>query len=161
MTRRPWLPYALWALLVGGVVLFGQPGFSYCAELHPRLCTTALLSDLSSQWDPGQGLLIVVMLVTGWIVIAAGRNLGRSAGLAFAGWSTLITVVMFFVGGNIPTCLGLGVTVDSCRAAFGLPPETAWDRIGRGPGPMIMLLIIGWLTLAATSAWARRQRGGL
>ncbi len=27
MTRRPWLPYALWAAIAGAVVLVGQPGF--------------------------------------------------------------------------------------------------------------------------------------
>jgi len=163
MTRRPWLPYALWAVLVGAVVLFGQPGFSYCVELHPRLCTTALLADLSGPWDPGQGFPMLVLLATGWIVIAAGQYLGRTTGLAFTVWTGLtIGWFLFVFGGQVHGCLGpLNVTPEACRVALGLPPETGWDRFIQGPGPLVAALAIGWLAIVLASRWRRRQRGGL
>jgi hypothetical protein len=163
MTRRPWLPYALWAVLVGAVVLFGQPGFSYCAELHPRLCTTALLADLSGPWDPSQGLLILVMLATGWIVIAAGQKLGRTTAVALGASSVAaIGWGLFVWGGRVSMCLGpLNVTEESCRAAQGLPPLTAWDRWLQGPGPIVAALVAGWLVVLTVRGWRRRQRGGL
>jgi hypothetical protein len=163
MTRRPWLPYAGWAALVGAVVLLAQPGLSYCAELHPRLCLNALVADAAAPWDAGQGLIVVLVLATGFTVIAAWRVLGHIAGVAFAAWAVMVSSVLLFYGRSIPTCLGpLGVTVDQCRAAYGLPPETAWDRFMTGPSPLIFLLLAGWLAIVAADAWwRRRQRGGL
>jgi hypothetical protein len=164
MTRRWWLPYVAWALLVGAVVLVAQPGFSYCTELHPRLCAKALLGDLSpSAWDPAQGSLILLLLATGWAVIAAGRRLGINAGVGFAAWAMAVAVVMIFlVGGHGHGCLGpIGVTPEQCRASWGLPPETDWDRFSEGPGPFVAILLAGWLAIAQAVAWRRRQRGSL
>jgi hypothetical protein len=162
-TWRPWLPYAGWAALVGGVVLFAQPGFSYCAELHPRLCINALVTDATAPWNQGQGLLIVAALAAGFAVIAAERTLGRGTGIAFGLWATLVAVVLFLHGGQVQMCLGpLGVTPESCRVALGLPPETAWDRFANGPSLLIALLLTGWLVIVgARAGWRRRQRGGL
>lgn len=162
MTRRPWLPYAAWALLVGAVVLFAQPGFSYCTGLHLRLCAKALRAELTGPWDPGQGVLILLLLAIGWTVIAAGRKFGRRTGIAFGAWACLVAVPMTFSGRNIPSCLGpLGITPDQCRAAWGLPPETDWDRFFQGPGPYVALLLAGWLAVVLAQTSGRRQRGGL
>jgi len=162
MTRRWWLPYVVWALFVGAVVLFAQPGFSYCTDLHPRLCLNALVADAATPWDAGQGLIVVLVLATGFTVIAAWRVLGHIAGVGFAAWALMVNSVMLFYG-RVEGCPGpLGVTVDQCRAAHGLPPETAWDRFMNGPSPLIFLLLAGWLAIVAADAWwRRRQRGGL
>jgi hypothetical protein len=162
MTRRWWLPYAAWALLVGAVLLVTQSGFGYCAELHPRLCANALLGNLRDGWDPDGAIAVVVPLAVGWTLIAAWRELGRNTGIALAAWAILVTIPMFFFGPSIPMCLGpIGVTVDQCRAAWGLPPETAWDRFANSPSPFIALLLAGWLAIVVAGAWRRRQRGSL
>jgi hypothetical protein len=163
MTRRRWLPYVVWALVVGAVLLIIQPGFGYCAELHPRLCANALLADLSSGLDPDGAVVVLVLLSVGWTVIAAWRVLGRNTGIALAAWTALVSIGMvFYGGGRVQSCLGpLNVTPESCRIALGLPPETAWDRFANGPGLFIALLLAGWLAIALAGAWRRRQRGGL
>lgn len=162
MRRSPALPYLAWALIVAAIVLVGQPGFSYCAGLHPRLCANALLADLAAPWDPGQGTLILAMLAIGWTVIAAARGLGRNTGIAFAALAILVGVPMLFLGPEIPTCLGpLGITPDQCRAAWGLAPQTNWDRMIGGPGSWITILVGAWLVILAATTWRRRQRGGL
>jgi len=76
-------------------------------------------------------------------------------GLAF-GWAVVV------LGGQVQGCLGpLGVTPESCRVALGLLPETDWDRFVRGPGPLVVVLVVGWLAILLASRWRRRQRGGL
>jgi hypothetical protein len=163
MTRRWWLPYAAWGLLVGLTLLVSQSGFGYCAGLHPRMCANALLADLASGWDPDGAVAVVVPLAIGWTMIAAWRVLGRDTGIALAAWTVLVGVPFLFVGGGrVQMCLGpIGVTPESCRVALGLPPETAWDRFATGPGPLIALLLAGWLAIVAAGAWRRRQRGSL
>ena len=163
MTRRWWLPYAAWAVLVCLAFLFVQPGVSYCAGLHPRMCANALLADLRRGWDPDGALVAVVALAVGWTVIAGWRVLGRNTGIAFAAWTVLVGSMLVFVGGHVEMCLGpIGITAEECRAAWGLPPETAWDRFMNGPSPLIFLLLAGWLAIVAADAWwRRRQRGSL
>ena len=164
MTRRQWLlPYVAWALVVGAVLLFIQPGFGYCTGLHPRLCADALIADLSSGWDLDGAIAVVVPLAVGWTVIAAWRVLGRRSGIALAAWTAVVSgVMLFYGGGRVQGCLGpLNVTPESCRVALGLPPETAWDRFANGPGLPIALLLAGWLAIAMAAVWRRRQRGGL
>jgi hypothetical protein len=162
MTRRWWLPYAAWALVVGTGLVFTQPGFAYCAGLHPRMCANALYANLPGSWDLSGAVATAVVLAIGWTIIAAWRVLGRNTGLAFAAWTVVVGIPMLFFGREIPTCLGpLGVTVDECRAAFGLPPETSWDRFANGPGPLVLLLLAGWLVIVMAGTLRRRQRGGL
>jgi hypothetical protein len=163
MARRRWLPYAAWALVVALALLVTQPGFGYCTGLHPRLCANALLADLPSGWDADGAIAVVVPLAIGWTVIAAWRLLGWSTGLAMTAWAAALGIALFFYGGHVQGCLGpLGITPDQCRAAHGLPPETAWDRFMNGPSPLIFLLLAGWLAIVAGDAWwRRRQRGGL
>ena len=162
MTRRWWLPYAAWALMVGTGLVLTQPGFAYCAGLHPRMCANALYANLPGAWDPGGAIAAAVVLAIGWTIIAAWRVLGRNTGLAFAGWTVLAGIPLLFFGPSIPMCLGpIGITVDQCRAAWGLAPETAWDRFSNGPGPLIVLLLTGWLAIVTAGAWRRRQRGDL
>lgn len=141
----------------------GNQASGYCAELHPRLCGSALLADLRGPWDPGQGFLILVLLATGCIVIAAGQHLGRTTRLAFGAWSGLtIGWFLFVFGGQVHGCLGpLSVTPEACRVALGLPPETSWDRFIHGPGPLVAVLVIGWLSIVLATRWQKRQRGGL
>jgi len=163
MTRRQWLlPYVAWALVVGALLLFIQPGFGYCTQLHPRLCANALIADVSSGWDLDGAIAVVVPLAIGWTVIAAWRVLGRRSGIALAAWTAVVSVGMVFYGGHVQSCLGpLNVTPESCRVALGLPPETEWDRFANGPGLPIALLLAGWLAIAMAAVWRRRQRGGL
>jgi hypothetical protein len=162
MTRRWWLPYVVWALLVGVVLLVIQSGFGYCTELHPRLCANALLGNLRDGWDPDGAIAVVVPLAVGWTLIAAWRVLGRNIGIALAGWTVVVGIGTFFYGGHVQMCLGpLNVTPESCRVALGLPPETAWERFANGPSPFIALLLAGWLAIVLAGAWRRRQRGGL
>ena len=77
-------------------------------------------------------------------------------------WTSLATGWALFVfGGQVRMCLGpLNVTPEICRAANGLPPETDWDRFTQGPGPLIAILVVGWLAILAASRWRERQRGG-
>jgi hypothetical protein len=162
MTRRWWLPYGAWGLIVAAALLLIQPGFGYCTELHPRLCANALLADLSSGWDLDGAVVVLVLLSVGWTVIAAWRVLGRKTGIGLAAWTALVSVGTVFYGGHVQSCLGpLNVTPESCRAALRLPPETAWDRFANGPTPFIALLLAGWLAIVMVGAWKRRQRGGL
>jgi hypothetical protein len=162
MTSRWWLPYVVWALLAAAALLFVQPGFGYCTELHPRLCANALLADFSSGWDPDGAIVVLVVLCVGWTVIAGWRVLGRRTGIALAGWTVLVGIGLVFYGGHVQSCLGpLNVTPEGCRIALGLPPETAWDRFANGPGLPIALLLGGWLAIVAAAAWRRRQRGSL
>ena len=73
-----------------------------------------------------------------------------------AGWALVV------FGGRVRMCLGpLNVTQESCRAAYGLPPETDWDRFTQGPVPLIAVLVVGWLAILLASRWRKRQRGGL
>ena len=78
-------------------------------------------------------------------------------------WTNLATGWALFVfGGQVGMCLGpLNVTPESCRAANGLPPETDWDRFTQGPGPLIAILVVGWLAILLASRWRKRRRGGL
>lgn len=162
MTRREWLPYAAWALVVGAGLVFSQSWMGSCAGLHPRMCVNAFIADLGRDWDPNIPIAGLVSLAIGWTIIAAWRILGRRTGLAFAAWTVLIAGPLVLFGPSIPTCLGpIGITVDQCRAAWGLPPETAWDRFANGPAPLIVMLLAGWLAIVATGAFRRRQRGGL
>jgi hypothetical protein len=163
MTRRWWLPYAAWALLVGAGLLFSQSWMGYCAGLHPRMCANAFVADLGRGWDPNVVVTVVVTLAIGWTLIAAWRVLGRNTGVALTAWTLVVGIGLVFVGGHVQSCIGpLNVTPESCRAALGLPPETAWDRFSNGPGPMIALLLAGWLAIAWVGTWwRRRQRGGL
>jgi hypothetical protein len=162
MTRRQWLPYVVWALVVGAVLLVSQPGFGNCTELHPRLCANALLADLSGGWDPDGAVVILLLLAVGWTVIAAWRVLGRNTGIGLAAWTALVSIGLAFYGGHVQSCLGpLNVTPESCRIALGLPPETEWDRLASGPSLFIVLLLGGWLAIAMAGGWRRRQRGGL
>ena len=163
MTRRWWLPYGAWAVVVGTGLALTQPGFAYCAGLHPRMCANALYANLPGAWDLGGVVAAAVVLASGWTIIAAWRVLGRNTGLAFAGWTVLIAIPLLFLGREIPTCLGrIGITIDECRAAWGLPPETAWDRFWNGPSLPIALLLAGWLAIVSAGSWRRRrQRGGL
>jgi len=73
MTRRWWLPYAAWALMVGTGLVLTQPGFAYCAGLHPRMCANALYANLPGAWDPGGAIAAAVVLAIGWTIIAAWR----------------------------------------------------------------------------------------
>ena len=77
-------------------------------------------------------------------------------------WTNLASGWALFVfGGQVQMCLGpLNVTPESCRAADGLPPETDWDRFTQGPGLLIAILVVGWLTILAASRSRKRQRGG-
>jgi hypothetical protein len=162
MTRHWWLPYAAWALVVGAGLVFSQSWMGYCAGLHPRMCANAFIADLGRDWDPNIVIAVLVSLAIGWTIIAAWRVLGRGTGLAFAAWTVLMAGPMLFFGPSVPMCLGpLGITVDQCRAAWGLPPETPWDRFMNGPSPLIALLLAGWLAIVATGAFRRRQRGDL
>ena len=163
MTRRWWLPYAAWAVVVGVGLVFTQPAFSYCVERHPRMCVNALYANLPGAWDLGGAVAAAVVLAIGWTIIAAWRVLGRYTGLAFALWTVITGVPLLFLGREIPTCLGrIGITVDECRAAWGLSPETAWDRFSNGPSLLIALLLAGWLAIVSAGSWMRRrQRGGL
>jgi hypothetical protein len=162
MTRRWSLPYGAWALLVTVGALVGQFGaaIGYCLTLHPRLCANAVVADRAGPWDLG---VAVAILVAGWTIIAAWSVLGRNTGLAFAGWTVLVGVPFLFVGGgSVQGCLGpLGVTAEQCRIALGLPPETDWDRFSHGPGPLVAVLLAGWLAIAVAAQWRRRQRGSL
>jgi hypothetical protein len=156
------LPYALWCAVVGAVTLVAQPGFGYCLELHPRLCGQALVADARAPWDMSQGLLVVVLVATGFVVIAARRTLGRAAGFAFAAWAALAGSAVVFVGGDVAMCVGpLGVTPESCRVALGIPPETPWDRFTHSLALPIAILLLGWLAIACVARLRERQRGGL
>ena len=56
-------------------------------------------------------------------------------------------------------CLGgPGITVDDCRAASGLAPETDLDRFIAGPAVPVLVLVIGWMTILLVARWRRRQR---
>jgi hypothetical protein len=162
MTRRWWLPYGAWALLVGAGLLFSQSWMGYCAGLHPRMCANAFVADLGRDWDLNVVVTVVVTLAVGWTLIAAWRVLGRTTGVALAGWTILIAIPLLFIG-RVQMCLGpLNVTPESCRAAMGLPPETDWERFANGPSPFIALLLAGWLSIAWLGTWLRRrQRGSL
>jgi hypothetical protein len=160
MTRRWWLPYGAWALLVTVGALAAQFGsaIGYCVTLHPRLCASALVADRAGPWDLAVG---VAILAAGWIVIAAGRRFGRRTALAFVAVAIVIGIPMLFFGPSIPMCLGpIGITIDQCRAAWSLPPETAWDRFSNGPLPGLGLLVAGWVAIAVIAS-RRRQRGSL
>ncbi|MEA2577361.1 MAG: hypothetical protein QOD78_949 [Chloroflexota bacterium] len=83
-------------------------------------------------------------------------------------WTAIVLIwALFVLGGQVYMCLGpLGVTEESCRAANGLPPLTDWDRFVRGWGPVAIVLIAGWASIAGIAAIPaivrrRRQRGGL
>ncbi len=87
----------------------------------------------------------------------------RRVTAALAIW-TLLAVgwALFVFGGQVQACLGpLSVTPESCRVALGLPPEAAWDRFIEGPGPLVVVLITGWLMILLAGRWRKRQRGGL
>ena len=59
-------------------------------------------------------------------------------------------------------CLGpMNVTLESCRAANGLPPLTDWERFLMGPGPPIVVTLAGWIVIALVASRWKRQRGGL
>ncbi len=74
--------------------------------------------------------------------------------LLVAGWT------IFIYGGHVQMCLGpLDVTPEACRSALGLPPETAWDRFANGPGLLVALVAIGWIS-SAVIALARRRTSG-
>jgi hypothetical protein len=79
-------------------------------------------------------------------------------------WTAAVAVLaLLFGGGTVAGCLGpLGVTAEQCRAAMGLPPETAWDHITSGLVPWGVILVVGWVAIVGTDRWwMRRQRGGL
>jgi hypothetical protein len=50
----------------------------------------------------------------------------RGVAAALGIWTVVATVwAVFFSGGRVLECLGgPAITVDDCRAAYGLPPET-------------------------------------
>jgi len=87
----------------------------------------------------------------------------RGIAAALVGWAVVATVWgLFFWGGHVLSCLGgPGITTDDCRAAYGLPPETAFDRFLAGPGVLIVVVAAGWSTILGLAWWRRRQRGGL
>lgn len=87
----------------------------------------------------------------------------RGAAAALVIWSGLaVGWAVFIFGGQVQNCLGpLNVTPVSCRVALGLPPETDRDRFVQGPGPLIAVLVVGWLVILSVSRWRARQRGGL
>ena len=87
----------------------------------------------------------------------------RGVAAALGIWTVVATVwAVFFSGGRVLECLGgPAITVDDCRAAYGLPPETGPDRFLAGPGVLIVALVVGWLTILFLARWRRRQRGGL
>jgi len=78
-------------------------------------------------------------------------------------WTVGATVWGLLIwGGHSLRCLGgPGITVDDCRAAYGLPPETDLDRFLAGPGVLLLALVVGWATILLASRWWKRQRGGL
>jgi hypothetical protein len=79
-----------------------------------------------------------------------------------AGWTLAIAMGVFFVPSRVQMCLGpLNVTPESCRAAMGLPPETDWDRFIAGPGPILLVALIGYVAIGAWAVRRKRQRGGL
>ncbi len=82
---------------------------------------------------------------------------------AMVGWGLLVALWAVFVGGgHVPMCLGpLDVTPESCRAAMGLAPETAWDQFANGPGLLVVMLVGGWLAIGLVAVGMKRQRGGL
>jgi len=87
----------------------------------------------------------------------------RGVAAALGIWTVVATAwALFFWGGRVLRCLGgPGITVDDCRAAYGLPPETGLDRFLAGPGVLIVALVAGWLTILFLARLRRRQRGGL
>ncbi len=87
----------------------------------------------------------------------------RGVTAALVIWTTLaIGCAVFVYGGHVQGCLGpLDVTPESCRAALGLPPDTAWDRFLAGPGPFVVALFAGWVLILSLGRWRKRQRGGL
>jgi hypothetical protein len=154
---QAWLPFALWSVVASVILLLLQPGFSYCADLHARLCANALLADVASGLDFDGLVAVAALLAVGWSVIAVARIFGRKTGVAIAAWT--VAAAVFFVfgyGGRVQMCLGpIGVTEASCRVALGLPPETDVDRFLAGPGPFVLLLAAGWLAIVLV---ARRSR---
>jgi len=87
----------------------------------------------------------------------------RGVAAALGIWTVVATVWgLFFWGGRVLSCLGgPGITIDDCRAAYGLPPETDLDRFLAGPGVLVLALVVGWVTILILGRWRRRQRGGL
>src|SRR3954451_12915009 len=159
LTRRTWLPYAVWTLIAAAILLIIQPRFSYCSALHPRLCANALLADVASGSD-AEGLIAVgALLGIGWGLIAAGRVLGRRVGVALTAWTAAAGLFFTFgYGGRMQLCLGpLDVTDASCRIALGLPPETDLDRFLAGPGPLAVMLGAGWLAIVLVTRWTKRH----
>lgn len=81
---------------------------------------------------------------------------------AMAVWTLLVAVWAIFFGSQVRSCLGpLNLTPERCRAALGLPPETDWDRFVAGPGPLLVVTVIGWVAIGLWTVRRRRQRGGL
>jgi hypothetical protein len=87
----------------------------------------------------------------------------RSTVAAMAVWAGLVAVwAIFIFGSQVQMCLGpLDVTPESCRVQLGLPPLTDWDRFLMGPGPLIVVTLVGWLAIALVARRRKRQRGGL
>jgi len=84
-------------------------------------------------------------------------------GAALGIW-TAVTALWFVLvyGGHSLRCLGgPGITIDDCRAAYGLPPETDLDRFLAGPGVLLLAMVVGWATILLAAGWKKRQRGGL
>lgn len=81
---------------------------------------------------------------------------------AVIAWTAVISIGLIFLPSRVQMCLGpLGVTLESCRAAMGLPPETDWDRFANGPWPFLILAGIGYVTIGLWAVRRKRQRGGL
>ena len=87
----------------------------------------------------------------------------RGVAAALVIWTAATALwLLLFWGGHSLSCLGgPGITIDECRAAYGLPPETDLDRFLAGPGVLLIALVVGWGTILLVSRWRKRQRGGL
>lgn len=86
----------------------------------------------------------------------------RRAVAILAGSTLVIGIWVLLFPSQVRVCLGpLNVTPESCRAAMGLPPATDWDRFASGPGPVLIVAVIGYAAIGLWAVRRRRQRAGL